>query len=95
MEFKARLWAFVAGFGGAIAAILAFFSLSKKDKKIDVDIERIKSATEERIEQTKAQDLVNASVAADQHRATVGRIQSDLRDKAEEHLQNLLRGAGD
>lgn len=94
MELKARFWAFMAGFGGAIAAILAFiFSRKKEPEKLD--LEKIKSDMEVKIENTQAQDLVNASDRADQHHATVGRIQQELREKTNNHLQNLLSGAGD
>lgn len=94
MEIKARLWAFMAGFGGAIAAILAFIFTRKKEPE-NLDLEKIKTETEVKIENTQAQDLVNASGRADQHHATVGRVQQELRDKTNKHLQNLLSGAGD
>ena len=94
MEIKARFWAFMAGFGGAIAAILAFIFSRKKETE-NLDLEKIKSDMEMKIENTQAQDLVNASSRADQHHATVGRIQQELRDKTNNHLQNLLSGAGD
>lgn len=94
MEIKARFWAFMAGFGGAIAAILAFIFSRKKETE-NLDLEKIKSDMEMKIENTQAQDLVNASGRADQHHATVGRIQQELRDKTNKHLQNLLSGAGD
>lgn len=94
MEIKARFWAFMAGFGGAIAAILAFIFTRKKEPE-NLDLEKIKTETEVKIENTQAQDLVNASSRADQHHATVGRIQQELRDKTNKHLQNLLSGAGD
>lgn len=94
MKIKARFWAFMAGFGGAIAAILAFiFSRKKEPEKLD--LEKIKSDMEVKIENTQAQELVNASNRADQHHAAVGRIQQELRDKTNNHLQNLLSGAGD
>lgn len=94
MGIKARFWSFMAGFGGAIAAIFAFIFSRKKETK-SLDLEEIKRYTEVKIENMQAQDLVNASGRADQHHATVGRIQQDLRDKTNNHLQNLLRGAGD
>lgn len=94
MDIKARFWAFMAGFGGAIAAILAFI-FSKKKEPEKLDLGKIKSDMEVKIENTQAQDLVNASGRADQHHATVGRIKSELRDKTNNHLQNLLSGAGD
>lgn len=94
MEIKARFWAFMAGFGGAIAAILAFIFTRKKEPE-NLDLEKIKTETEVKIENTQAQDLVNASSRADQHHATVGRIQQELRHKTNKHLQNLLSGAGD
>lgn len=94
MEIKARFWAFMAGFGGAIAAILAFIFSRKKETE-NLDLEKIKSDMEMKIENTQAQDLVNASSRADQHHATVGRIQKELRDKTNKHLQNLLSGPGD
>lgn len=95
MGIKARFGAFVAGFGGAIAAILAFLFSSRKSPAGSLDAEKIKSDMEVKIETTQAQELVNASARADQHHATVGRIQQELRDKAKNHLQNLLSGAGD
>lgn len=94
MGIKARFWAFVAGFGGAIAAILAFIFSGKKEPE-KLDLEKIKSDMEVKIENTQAQDLVNASARADQHHATVDRIKQELRDKTNNHLQNLLSGAGD
>ena len=94
MGIKARFWAFMAGFGGAIAAILAFIFSRKKEPE-NLDLEKIKTETEVKIENTQAQDLVNASCRADQHHATVGRIQQELRHKTNNHLQNLLSGAGD
>ena len=93
MGLKARFWAFMAGFGGAIAAILAFIFPRKKESE-KLDLEKIKTETEVKIENTQAQELVNASSRADQHHATVGRIQQELRDKINNHLQNLLSGAG-
>lgn len=95
MEIKARFWAFMAGFGGAIAAIIAFLFSSRKSPAASLDAEKIKYDMEMKIENTQAQDLVNASGRADQHHATVGRIQQELRDKTNKHLQNLLSGAGD
>lgn len=94
MGIKARFWAFMAGFGGAIAAILAFIFARKKEPE-NLDLEKIKSDMEVKIENTQAQELVNASGRADQHHATVGKIQQELRDKTNNHLQNLLSGAGD
>jgi gas vesicle protein len=95
MGTKARFWAFMAGFGGAIAAILAFLFSPRKSPSASLDAEKIKSDMEVKIENTQAQDLVNASGRADQHHATVGRIKQELRDKINNHLQNLLSGAGD
>lgn len=95
MGFKSKLWAFVAGIGSLAVAILAFFLGTKKSQPTEINLERVKKEAEEEIENTPAKELVAESVNADEHSATISKLQSEFKSRTESRLQDLFHGAGD